>query len=150
MSTIAVQIRDKIVTALAGISVANGYNTNVQDSIKGNFISPESKKLQPYVHTALVERDYTGKYRPCNEAEPDIVFEIRGIVKDAVDYEPLADALSEDIEQVVSANYLWGGLAIETKVINTKFGVLDEEHGWGICLVEIVIQIEHEFGQPGG
>ena len=142
--TIKTQILANLITAIEGVTEANGYNRTVR------AVARESKSL------ATAERDlvFVSSQREVKTflesslVEVTLHVGIACVIEDRSDLAKAVDDIAADIEKAICVDTSRGTLAKDTQVVGTEDHTSADMEPMGSSVMEVEITFRHAFGNP--
>jgi hypothetical protein len=143
--TIKTQILANLITAIEGVTEANGYNRTVR------AVAREAKDLNtPERDLVFVSSQHETKGRPLlnNKVEVVLHIGIACVVEERNDLAKAVDNIAADVEKAICTDVSRGTLAIDTVVTRTEDHVVADLEPLGSSVMEVEITFRHAFGNP--
>ena len=143
--TIKTQILSNLITAIEGVTEANGYNRTVRK------VAREAKDLNtPQRDLVFVSTQFETKGEPLldNKVGVTLHLTVVCIVEDSSDLAKAVDNISADVEKAICTDVSRGTLAIDTVVTRTEDHVVSDLEPMGSSVMEVEITYRHTFGNP--
>ena len=139
------QILDNLVTAIEGVTEANGYSRTVR------AVSREAKDLVSAERDMVyVESQYQTKEKELlsDKVEVELHVGLVCVVEDRSSLSQAVDDLTRDIEKAIKVDGTRGGLAKDTRVLRVDDHVVEELEPTAGAIMEVEITFRHTFGNP--
>ena len=143
--TIKTQILSNLITAIEGVTEANGYNRTVRKAAR------EAKDLNtPLRDLVFVSTQFETKDKPLlsDKVEVTLHITIACVVEDSSDLAKAVDNIAADVEKAICTDVSRGTLAIDTVVTRTEDHVVSDLEPMGSSVMEVEITFRHAFGNP--
>lgn len=138
------QIMEAVQAALEGISVANGYRTDIGAGVKrwrprlaeGAYVPFGADELP-----AILAQDRRCETTPLSMQEQAhrLTVEIEARCAGGETSDDLLRKILEDVRQAVGVDPTWGGLAVDTDPQSDEFAIVQADQTLGGVLITIVI-----------
>lgn len=152
MSTVSIldDIIDNLKTTCESITIANGYNQNVNAVLIGNFKMPGQFSISDLPAIQIIDSDTPKEPYSVDSTKAVLTVIVEGITRRGSSTQDVQEArrkLQHDIEKALMVDETRGGAAIFTKAKNIKTdkGTIEP---FSICEMEFGIEYYYDRGDP--